>query len=80
MENSHRFFTNRECKYYPCHKGIEEINCLFCYCPMYGLKNCPGSPEYIERDGRLVKKCTECTFPHHADNYDLVIKVLKTNK
>ena len=30
-ENSYRFFSNRECQYYPCHEGIEEMNCLFCY-------------------------------------------------
>ena len=34
-ENSYRFFSNRECQYYPCHEGIEEMNCLFCYCPLY---------------------------------------------
>ena len=31
MENSYRFFENKECQYYPCHKGIENMNCLFCY-------------------------------------------------
>ncbi|MFW5671451.1 MAG: cysteine-rich small domain-containing protein, partial [Acetivibrio ethanolgignens] len=35
MENSYRFFENRECKYFPCHKGLKELNCLFCYCPLY---------------------------------------------
>ncbi len=78
--NSHRFFANTECKYYPCHKNIDEINCLFCYCPMYGLRNCPGIPEYFERDGKMIKKCTGCTFPHHADNYDKVMQVLKANR
>lgn len=80
MENSHRFFANKECKYYPCHKGIEEINCLFCYCPMYHFENCPGSPEYIEKNGKVIKVCTKCTFPHRAENYDKVIKFIKENK
>lgn len=79
MENSHRFFENRECQYYPCHKGISEINCMFCYCPMYSFSNCPGNPEYIERDGCMVKKCTGCTYPHIPENYDNVMKVLKTH-
>ena len=26
MEISHRFFENRECKYFPCHKGLEDFN------------------------------------------------------
>ena len=29
---SHAFFCNTACQYYPCHEGLEEINCLFCYC------------------------------------------------
>ena len=52
MENSERFFENKDCKYYPCHDGLEHINCLFCYCPMYRLEHCPGTPEYFEKDGK----------------------------
>ncbi len=74
----HRYFENRECKYYPCHKGMEHINCLFCYCPLYHLSDCPGNPVFKEKDGKLCKVCTGCSFPHHADNYDKVIRILKT--
>lgn len=77
MDNSHRFFKNTECKYYPCHKGIDEINCLFCYCPMYASKDCPGKPEYIEKDEVIIKKCTGCTFPHRAENYDKIMSFIK---
>ena len=48
-ENSYRFFSNRECQYYPCHEGIEEMNCLFCYCPLYERRHCPGNPEKVSR-------------------------------
>lgn len=75
-ENSYRFFSNKECKYYPCHRGIEEMNCLFCYCPMYGLEKCPGSPEYKEKNGKQIKICTNCTFPHRPENYDKIIGIL----
>ena len=35
MENSYKYFKNKDCKYFPCHKGLsDEFNCLFCYCPM----------------------------------------------
>ena len=77
MENSYKFFENKECQYYPCHKGIEEINCLFCYCPMYFLKKCPGNPKYIERSGKKIKNCADCAFPHILENYDKVMAVLK---
>lgn len=77
MENSERFFANTDCKYYPCHQGIEEMNCLFCYCPLYAIENCPGDKYYKEKDGRRIKVCTNCTFPHRAENYDKVIAILK---
>lgn len=77
MNGSSRFFENKDCEYYPCHKDVEELNCLFCYCPMYGLKNCPGNPEYITYNGRTIKACTNCSFPHKAENYDKIMAVLK---
>jgi len=76
MNNSSRFFENKECEYYPCHKGIEEMNCLFCYCPLNGMEHCPGTPEYIEVNGKRIKDCSNCTFPHKAENYDVIIKFL----
>ena len=76
MENSYRYFENRACQYYPCHGEKEHINCLFCYCPLYSNTHCPGSPEYIEGDGRRVKNCSNCTFPHEAENYDSIMSIL----
>lgn len=76
MKNSHRFFENRECKYFPCHGGTGEFNCLFCYCPLYMEKNCPGNPGYLEKNGKKIKDCTNCTFPHRPENYDKVIFLL----
>lgn len=70
------YFENRSCKYYPCHKS-EHLNCLFCYCPMYALEHCPGNPRYKEKDGRCIKVCTDCTFPHEKENYTKVMGVLK---
>lgn len=78
MEHSYRFFfSNKDCQYFPCHKNLEDFNCLFCYCPLYLLEKCPGKPEYLERDGRRIKVCTNCTFPHQPESYDIVINILK---
>ena len=69
----HQFFQNRKCKYFPCHKGIDEsaFNCLFCYCPLYTLgKKCGGNCQYNEKGNKV---CTECTFPHQRENYGRVI-------
>ena len=72
------FFQNIECEYFPCHKesNTETFNCLFCYCPLNHMENCPGNPKFIQVDGKTIKDCTECTFPHESDNYDVIMKIL----
>lgn len=77
MEHSYRFFENRDCRYFPCHKGLADFNCLFCYCPLYGREHCPGNPHYMEKNGRTIKVCTDCNFPHRPKNYDKMIELLK---
>ena len=74
VKNSFRYFENRDCKYYPCHK-MEHINCLFCYCPLYS-HDCPGNYEMREIRGRMIKVCTDCTYPHEAENYPEIIRIL----
>lgn len=77
MKNSYRFFENRECRYFPCHKGLRDFNCLFCYCPLYPMENCPGTYSYIETRGRKIKNCIDCTFPHRPENYPEIIRLLR---
>ena len=72
-EKHYSFFQNRECEYFPCHKGTdpETFNCLFCYCPLYALgKKCGGNFRYNDKG---FKDCTNCSFPHRKDNYEKVI-------
>ena len=75
------FFTHKDCPWYPCHEGPEEINCLFCYCPLYTLPDCPGNPEWIKRkddpSGPPVKSCAKCTFPHRRENYGKLMETIR---
>ena len=85
-----KFFNNEGCKYRPCHtitggeseavritnrlKKDDEINCLFCYCPLYAMGDkCGGDFVYGENG---IKDCMGCTLPHHEENYDLIIDKL----
>lgn len=77
--NSYKYFENRQCKYYPCH-GAEHINCLFCYCPLYPMSNCPGRYKIIDKEGKKLKSCLDCDFPHKIENYDKIIAIIKTNE
>ena len=70
----YQFFQNRECEYFPCHKGVpeEDFNCLFCYCPLYTLGDkCGGSFTYTEAG---IKSCEGCSFPHRRENYAALLK------
>ncbi len=67
------FYQNKECEYFPCHKGVkeEDFNCLFCYCPLYALgEHCGGGFTYTESG---YKNCTNCTIPHRRENYGRII-------
>lgn len=77
MENSSRFYENRECEYYPCHKSENGLNCLFCYCPLYAMTNCPGDYKLIQVDGKQIKSCEDCMFPHRYENYEAIMQILK---
>ena len=78
MKNSHRFFSNRECKYFPCHAepGEDEFNCLFCYCPLSYLGDKCGGVFSFNEAG-TVKNCMECHLPHVPEFYDVVLERLK---
>ncbi len=76
MADSSRFFANKACEFYPCHKSGDDINCLFCYCPLYSF-DCPGDYRMVEKEYGLVKSCLDCTFPHKPENYDAVVTILK---
>ena len=73
MDN-YKFFENIHCEFYPCHKGLEEVNCLFCYCPLYPVKNCSGNFQVLSNGW---KDCSNCLFPHKRENYDKLIEKLK---
>ena len=71
------FFQNRQCEYFPCHKGAdpESFNCLFCFCPLYALGDkCGGNFSYTENG---IKDCSGCLIPHRRENYGLVCEKLQ---
>ena len=77
MSQNYKFFNQKECEYFPCHKtnDPDNFNCLFCYCPLYALKDkCGGNFRYTEKG---IKDCTNCTLPHRRDNYDYIIGKFK---
>lgn len=72
MDNSYRFFQNKSCEYFPCHKvkDSSEFNCLFCYCPLYALGDNCGSNCTYTKEG--IKDCSNCLVPHNPKGYDYI--------
>lgn len=73
MNNSYRFFQNKDCEYFPCHKVSDscDFSCLFCYCPLYALGDkCGGNFTYTDKG---IKDCQNCLIPHKPDGYDYVL-------
>ena len=78
MKNNFKFFSNTECKYFPCHTkpDRESFNCLFCYCPLYFLDDeCGGNYTYSGKKG--IKNCMECYLPHLPEYYDTIVSKIK---
>lgn len=75
MKNGSSFLRNSECEWFPCHKTSddEDFNCLFCFCPLYNLKDCGGNYSYTSNG---IKDCSNCLVPHKADNYKKIISKL----
>ena len=69
------FFRNTSCEYFPCHKTADpaDHNCLFCFCPLYGLADCGGTFIYLDNG---IKDCSACLLPHERENYGLIIEQL----
>ena len=72
MDNSSKFFCNKDCEYFPCHSHVpvDKFSCLFCFCPLFTL-DCKGNVTYIEDK----KDCSNCILPHM--DYDYIISFLK---
>lgn len=69
---NYKKFQHRKCEFFPCHKGVpdEDFNCLFCYCPLYLLKDkCGGNFSYAHG----IKDCSGCTKPHDKDSFDFIM-------
>lgn len=70
----YKFFSHRDCEYFPCHQTEDEenFNCLFCYCPLYAMgRDCGGNFRYLDNG---VKDCSGCMVPHKRGNYERVVE------
>ncbi len=76
MSENYKFNQNKSCEYFPCHKGVDKalFNCLFCYCPLYLLKDVCGGDYKINHG---IKDCSDCVKPHDQNSYAYVMDKMK---
>ena len=48
---------DKKCKYYPCHKGLED--CTYCYCPIYPCEF-EEFGSWIKKEDNKVWDCSNC--------------------
>ena len=77
MSNNYKYFRHQKCEYYPCHSGITKkdgpFNCLFCFCPLYKLKDCGANFQMLPNG---IKDCSDCFYPHNPEHYDEICRRL----
>lgn len=72
MSENYKFNQHKDCEFFPCHnvKDKKSFNCLFCYCPLYALKDkCGGNFNYCKG----IKDCSNCTLPHDPNGYEFIM-------
>ncbi|MFQ5681316.1 MAG: CbiX/SirB N-terminal domain-containing protein [Candidatus Omnitrophota bacterium] len=67
--------TNRHCKYFPCHSGLED--CAFCYCPFYPCGDKRRGGEWLSaKNGAVVWSCQGCLWIHKKDTVDKIFSLI----
>ena len=73
---NYKFLQNKKCEFFPCHKvaNEDEFNCLFCFCPLYMLKDkCGGNFKYSNG----IKDCSDCIIPHSKNGYEFIMNKME---
>ncbi len=74
---NYKFVQNKKCEFFPCHQinELNKFNCLFCFCPLYMLKDkCGGNFTYTDKG---IKDCSNCIIPHDDGGYEHIMSKMK---
>ena len=71
--------VNKACKYFPCHKGLED--CTFCYCPFYPCLDAKrGNYIYSQKINKDIWSCQDCNWIHKKSVVDRIFDLIRSNK
>jgi precorrin-3B C17-methyltransferase len=67
---------NEACKFFPCHKGLED--CTFCYCPFYPCGN-KKLGKHVRSGKKVIWSCETCIWIHKKKVVDNIFKLIRKN-
>jgi Zn-finger protein len=73
--------TNKQCKSYPCHDGLED--CMFCYCPFYACQDLKTGGKFLTiyqgTEKKKIWDCSECNMVHKKEFVDKIFEEIRQN-
>lgn len=71
--------ANKACKYFPCHKNLDD--CTFCYCPFYPCLDKNRGGEFVySKEGKPIWSCQNCSWIHQKKVVDKIFSIIRENK
>jgi len=71
IEATNGLYKQKDSICHKCHEVEGELNCFFCYCPLYDEFECGGNYIILENG---LKDCSNCLKPHTTE---FIIEQLK---
>ena len=68
---------NKACKYFPCHKGLED--CTFCYCPFYPCLDKKRGKHVYSKKNKAIWSCENCNWIHKKKVVDKIFDLIRKN-
>lgn len=70
---------NRACKFFPCHKHMED--CTFCFCPFYPCLDARlGRFVYSQSSAKKVWSCQDCNWIHRKKVVDEIFGLIRQKR
>lgn len=69
--------VNKACRYFPCHKGLED--CTFCYCPFYPCLDENLGRFISVKAGERIWSCLDCNWIHKKRVVDDLFCIIRNS-
>lgn len=71
--------SNKACKFFPCHIGLED--CTFCYCPFYPCRDENlGGYIYSAKSDKKIWSCESCVWIHKRKVTEDIFTLIRRNE